>query len=459
MKRFWVMAALAAGVGTVHAQAGHDALADLLDTPGSAALGGVSITSRSPYVDGGTRRDLLPLYLYEGQHLFLRGDRIGLKFSPAERQRFELFVRRRLEGHPLDAVPDSLEGMTPRRDGADLGLAWRIDLPLGTLRATALHDVSKVSQGSELALSIHQSWPSGRWVLRPGAGLTWRSARLNDFYYGVRAAEATAARPAYRAGDGVDAWLGLFGTYAVTDNWRLLGGASVTQRAASVRKSPIVEADPQAALFVGAAYDFGSHNKVAWADEKSPLIVRAFHGASTEDRCHLVRILTLRCTRLNSDTPTTLTGVYLGKPFVEGFNGWALDFVGYAGLVHRRDRPYQANGTQLDLFMKAYWHGLPWSHRVKTRLGWGFGVSVASRVPYQESISLEGRGRQTSKVLNYLDPSIEVSLGDLIGKPSMRETYLGLGISHRSGIFSSSRLLGEVNGGSNAIYTSVESRF
>ncbi len=32
----------------------------------------------------------------------------------------------------------------------------------------------------------------------------------------------------------------------------------------------------------------------------------------------------------------------------------------------------------------------------------------------------------------------------------------GLGISHRSGIFASSRLLGSVNGGSNYIYAYVE---
>ena len=38
----------------------------------------------------------------------------------------------------------------------------------------------------------------------------------------------------------------------------------------------------------------------------------------------------------------------------------------------------------------------------------------------------------------------------------MKQTYFGLGISHRSGIFASSRLLGSVNGGSNYIYAYVE---
>ena len=66
------------------------------------------------------------------------------------------------------------------------------------------------------------------------------------------------------------------------------------------------------------------------------------------------------------------------------------------------------------------------------------------------------RERPTSKLLNYLDPTIDISLGDLFGNKDWKQTYFGLGISHRSGIFASSRLLGSVNGGSNYIYAYVE---
>ena len=62
-------------------------------------------------------------------------------------------------------------------------------------------------------------------------------------------------------------------------------------------------------------------------------------------------------------------------------------------------------------------------------------------------------------MLQYLDPSLDISLGDLIGSRALKETYLGFGVSHRSGIFGASRLLGSVNGGSNYIYGYVESAF
>jgi len=93
---------------------------------------------------------------------------------------------------------------------------------------------------------------------------------------------------------------------------------------------------------------------------------------------------------------------------------------------------------------------------VRTRLGFGIGLSYAQKVPFVEQRDQTLRGRNSSKILNYLDPSIDVSVGDLFGVRSMSETYLGVGVSHRSGIFGTSQVLGNVNGGSNYIYSYLE---
>jgi outer membrane protein len=93
---------------------------------------------------------------------------------------------------------------------------------------------------------------------------------------------------------------------------------------------------------------------------------------------------------------------------------------------------------------------------VRTRLGFGVGVSYAQQVPFVELRDQVARGRNSSRLLNYLDPSIDISLGDLIGIKPMRDTYVGLGVSHRSGIFGNARLFGNVNGGSNYIYSYIE---
>ena len=150
-------------------------------------------------------------------------------------------------------------------------------------------------------------------------------------------------------------------------------------------------------------------------------------------------------------------GVQVGKPLVEKLNGWPVDFVGYVGLTHHNERGLQANGTQLDVFVKGFYYGFPWSDRVKTRLGWGLGLSTAQRVPYTEVNSQ--KDKTTSRLLNYVDPTIDVSVGDLMDSRRLKDTFVGIGVSHRSGVFGASRLLGGVSGGSNYIYTYLETAF
>ncbi|HEX6265905.1 MAG TPA: MipA/OmpV family protein, partial [Burkholderiales bacterium] len=72
---------------------------------------------RSPYRDAGTRRDFIPMYMYEGDLVFLRSNSVGLKLGPSRERRIELFLRHRFEGSPTDDIPASLVGMARREAG------------------------------------------------------------------------------------------------------------------------------------------------------------------------------------------------------------------------------------------------------------------------------------------------------------------------------------------------------
>ena len=108
--------------GNASAQTNTDHIADLLQTPGSAGLGFISRIEASPYIDAGNRRDLIPLYLYEGERFSLNADRAAIKLVNTEEHRFDAFLGRRLEGFPEDDIPESLEGMEARNTTIDLGM-------------------------------------------------------------------------------------------------------------------------------------------------------------------------------------------------------------------------------------------------------------------------------------------------------------------------------------------------
>lgn len=439
---------------------GIEPMTDILNTPGSAGLGLATRASSSPYLKDGTRYDLVPLYLYEGERLFLHANRAGVKlFNDGDRssgQRLDVFIEQRFEGFPAENLPPSLAGMATRDSGIDLGLAYRLRQSWGILRAELVRDVGSASGGYETRLGYGYEWRSAQWSLRPDVSVSWRDAKLNNYYYGVRANEAIAGRAAYAPGSGTQAQLGLYGSYDVSERWRLLAGVSATVLGASVKNSPIVEKRVLPAVYIGAAYDFGSHKR-QWDEPTSPTYVKLLYGKATEDGCHLARIITARCLSTAKVNATNISGLHIGKPFIEKLNGWPLDFAGYLGLTHHDERGLQANSLQVDLYMKATYYDFPWSERVKTRLGLGVGLSAAQRVPYTEVTSQ--KGKTTSRLLSYLDPTIDISVGDLIGVRSLKETYFGFGVSHRSGVFGASRLLGNVSGGSNYIYGYVESAF
>lgn len=448
---------VACGLGSMAAATAQEAvLGNILEEPGSAGLGFLGRVESSPYRGADDRVDLVPLYLYEGERFFLRANAAGLRASGDDSQGLELFVERRLEGYPEDETPEILEGMATRNSEADVGARyfWKHDRHVWDL--SLRQDVSGTSDGTEIRASYGYAWRGRRWSLQPVLGVAWRSSKLNDYYYGVAADEVTADRDAWSAGSGLDANIGLYAKYRVLQNWSLVGGVQLTRYASAISDSPLVDRDTRWSAMLGAAYDFGN-GQVRWDEEQTPTYLKVFYGRDSDDGCHMVRIITLQCTDLNSDDPTDIWGVHVGRPFVSRLNGWPLDLVGYVGLLRHEERGHQQDSWQVDAYMKGFYYGFPWSHRVKTRIGMGFGVSFAERVPYAEAQAQARRDRNTSKVLNYLDPTIDVSLGDIFGSPRWRETYFGLGVSHRSGIFGSARLLGTVDGGSNYIYAYVES--
>lgn len=449
-----ICCALPAGFGMAAEAVDPILAASVPLAPGGAGLGVAMRFEHSPYRGGDMRHDVVPQYLYEGKHAFLEAYRVGLKLEPAADSRVDLFVAYRFEGYPHDRKPASLNGMSTRESGVDLGLGYQQRMPWGTLFGEVLRDVGSGSDGSEIRLGYRYDLVLGKLQLQPQLTFAARDARLNNYYYGVRPAEATAQRPAFEPGGGINAELGLAAAYRLSERWRLTGGISARRWASGVRSSPIVENRTQLAGQIGLAYDFSpQHN--AWPEGR-PLIVKLYHGKATD--CRVAQTMLLKCTSTDTLDQTRVSSMELGRPFIEGLNGWPLDFVGYVGLLRHHERGVQEDSWQANAYMKAYYYGFPWSDRVRTRLGFGVGISYAQRMPHIELRDQMARGRSSSRLLNYLDPSIDISLGDLVGVKSMAETYIGLGVSHRSGAFGSSRLFGNVSGGSNYIYSYVEWR-
>ena len=419
------------------AAAASDPLIDVLPE-GGAGVGYVWRHERSAYRGAEGGLDNVPLYLYEGERAYLHGTRVGLKFKQDD-WRFDAFLSYRFEGFNLDRRPASTLGLQAREPGIDAGVSLRRTLSWGIPYVELLRDATHASEGTELRAGYWNEWQRGRLTLRPHAMLAWRNAKLNDYYYGV---------PGYSAGAGLDAQVALYASYALDESWRLIGGLAATRRSSEVTGSPIAQGGLQTELFFGWMYDFSPKQK-RWEPETKPVIVKFLYGNSSD--CDVLQIVRLTCTSRHTVDNTDIAAVHFGRKLIERAGGWPVDLAAFVGVQRHFEKSYQDDFWSVMAFFKAYYYGFPWDKYVRTRLGIGSGLSYSEQITQMELHDQGRRGRGNWKLLNYLDPSLDFAVG--------RDTYVGVGASHRSGAFGKSQFLGNVNGGSNYIYLSIETAF
>ena len=100
----------------------------------------------------------------------------------------------------------------------------------------------------------------------------------------------------------------------------------------------------------------------------------------------------------------------------------------------------------------------PWSKEEVFRYGFGFGFSYAENVPIAEQRKQTGSGAKgnTSHFLNYLELTLDFPLRRVSKAKWLQNCYAGMTVVHRSGIFGTSDILGDVSGGADWITASLE---
>jgi outer membrane protein len=145
----------------------------------------------------------------------------------------------------------------PDRDYAgEAGVELLSDGRWGFLQLNAFYDISNTHDGYELDLDYGLGIRAGRWYFRPSFGLSYKSANLNNYYWGVRPEESSVVLPAYEAGDGVNARAQLRASYHFSRNWMLALSAEYERLNDEAAASPIVADKAVLGYFAGLGYRF-----------------------------------------------------------------------------------------------------------------------------------------------------------------------------------------------------------
>jgi outer membrane protein len=406
----------------------------------------------SPYREQPPIRDLVPILSYEGERVYLRGTRAGLRVIDRDGFKLEAIGQFRLTGY-RGAEGSLLEGMSRARS-FDMGLTAIWPTPLGDFTVEALTDTSNAHDGEELSIGWGRTWESGRLRWRPMISVNRFSKDLANYYFGVRPDEARPDRPAYTANPSTNVRFSVDALYPITTNGYLYGSAGVNYFDDEIAGSPIVVGRAQWNTYFGYLYRFGNGSVRADGGEAGPpestkWSLRVARGWNAE--ASLLGIIPGGDLSLSPER-TGVINLEFGKLLDERFNGWPVDIWVKGSYTRYLEQGLQPDFNGYQLYIKGFYF-LPWSKWVKTRFGMGQGLSWAEQIPYLEARSIESKNPNTSRLLNYLDVSIDVSIGDLIRWNKLKDTYLGFVVIHRSGVFGFSDIFGGVDGGSN--YNSV----
>ena len=145
----------------------------------------------------------------------------------------------------------------PDRDYAiEAGVEFLTDGDWGYLQVSAFWDVSNTHDGYELFADYSYSVRRKRWLYRPSIGVSWKSDKLNDYYWGVREDEASSLFPAYRAGAGLNVHARLLTSFQINTHWAFVAVAEYEHMNSEASASPIVEDQAVLGMFAGFKYEY-----------------------------------------------------------------------------------------------------------------------------------------------------------------------------------------------------------
>ena len=426
---------------------------------GSAALGGGLRSGQNPYraSDNEDQRlaDLIPLYLYEGKYLFARGTSGGIHVLRNDTLEFNLYSRYRFQR--LD--PDSNEfytGIEERKQSVDAGIEFGLTQPWGELKLDWVADVLDRHKGQEVRASYRYPIEAGPWSLSPFISWTWHDDNLSNYYFGVSEAEATIDRPAYLPGESQWVSFGLNAAWQASDRIVWFGNVAFAGADSVITDSPLVEEDSFSSIFVGGTYLFGNARQPDYIidpERSGEWSWRVYYGYQADG--NIVSEIDQGDFSKSSVADTNIAGLTFSKLLGHSER---VDFLGRVALFrHLEEDEGNGNFSSYAAYIMAMGKGYsPWSGEEVFRWGFGFGMSYAETVPIAEQRKQAAKDDNTAHFLNYLEMTLDFPLRRISGARWLQRCYAGLTIVHRSGIFGTSDLLGNVSGGSDWLGAHLE---
>ncbi|MGB1974284.1 MAG: MipA/OmpV family protein [Vibrio toranzoniae] len=386
-------------------------------------------TASIPYdTSGGDQsvNSFVPMLFFKNDYVFIDGTEMGAYLYQTEDEKWSFNAISRMRFIDIPASEqNAIEG-----DTADFGtqLTYQLD-EQWAVETEIMSDSEYNFHGN---LRVKAKYETGDWEFSPSATLRYKSADFNSEYY-------SASNEAI--GAGVDLNVGVEARYHVFSNLYLLGSTSVTRLDDNAYDSSIVEDRYQGELYLGFGF-FNDKEKAPKPKLSNAPYLRVAHGWATPS--NIGEIITFNGEK--DEYNNQLTSFFYGHPLTDEVFGFPLDIYLTPGIAHHWSSDVQSRSTEYIIAIKAY-YTFDWP--IQWRFGVAEGMSYIDSITYIEGSEMDRKGYTASHLLNYLDFSFDVNVGDLIGNNDLNNLWFGYSLHHRSAIFENASQFGRIKGGSN----------
>jgi len=398
---------------------------------------GIGFTLRTATIPFATENKtvstLIPLILYEGNRVYIYETEGGFKFLETPRWRISAMGRM----HFFD-IPRQYQNQV-QGDRGDWGAQIRFKPREGLFfDVEALSDLDGHASGhTRLGMEITgtryraQAWADARFTTR----------HYNSLFWGLGQETVDG---------GVDLSLGAKGYLQVWNSLYLQGALGATYLSRPVRESSLVEDDFRLMASVGVGLSKARIGPSERALEIRPYWRLSHQWGTPSSIAQVVRL------KAKPDTlDSQLTTLFYGLPLTDRIFNLPIHAYLHSGLGWHWASDYQDHKVEGVVSIKIFYTiPLPW----RVRLGFAEGVSFITGVTALERNNNKLEGYQPSQYQNYLDPSVDIHLGDILPWDPLRGVWLGTYVHHRSAIFETAQQFGRIKGGSNfrGIYLKFE---
>ena len=378
---------------------------------------------------------VVPMMFYEGETFFLRGIEGGAHLFKENDGQFNILTRMRFVDIPTEHQNQA------QADTFDLGFQWRQNT--SNNHYFDLEAFSDIDGKPYVNLSSSWYYQHNSWEFMPKVTARYKSAEFNSHYYALEEISNQ------RIGAGFDLNANIESRYHVVSNLYLVGSLGVTGLDNNAYQSSAIDQRWQGEAYFGIAL-FNDKTKAKKSSISNGSYLRVAHGWATPSNIGDI----IAGDSLKDKHNNQLTSIFYGLPLTDKLFNLPIELYLTPGIAWHWKSEVQESEQEYQLSIKAY-YTIDWP--VKWRIGFAEGLSYISDVTYIEKTEMDEKGYRPSKLMNAIDISVDVNLGDVFNTNALKGTWLGYGIHHRSSIFESASQYGRIKGGSN--YNTVYLQF